>query len=888
MMNDNQDIPKVFSPNKIEKKWYHYWESNKLFKPIASKDKETFCIIMPPPNVTGVLHMGHALDATTQDILIRFKRMKGFETLWLPGMDHAGIATQSVVEKKLYREEGKQKKDYSRKEFLKKIWEWKEHHGGVIQQQQQALGSSCDWDYSLFTMDPESNEAVSKAFVDMYNSGMIFQSDYIVNWDTELQTALSDAEVEHKEVQGTYYHLKYQVKNENSSLVIATTRPETLLGDTAVAVHPEDNRFKKYIGKTAIVPLCHREVPIIGDPYVNQDKGTGCLKVTPGHDFNDFDIGTRHNLEIISILNKDGTLNKHGLQWEDLSTQKARESIIKKLRELEILIKEESVTHQVGHGQRSNAIIEPMVSKQWFVKTAEIAAAAISAVEKKQETKFFPKSWENTYFSWLRKPKDWCISRQLWWGHQIPVFTCQSCSHQWAEESPPSQCHQCKSEDICQDPDVLDTWFSSALWPFSTLGWPSKERMKKRGFDRFFPTSVLITGYDIIFFWVARMMMMSLKHLKQIPFHHIYIHAIVRDKQGRKMSKSLGNGIDPLDICNEYGADSLRFSLASDSGYNRTINLNPARIEGYRNFINKIWNAFRFLFPFLQKGEKEIKIERLTHQDKWILDELNLVTQKMNQSFDEYRFDEASFAFYQFTYEKFCSWYIEFSKPILHGKDGNEKIHRITILKYCMKKMMALLHPIAPFISEEIWQYTKDKNAHALIISEYPEYNEQHIFKKDREEMNRFIDIVTKVRSLRQSVNLPPKQIINIHLFSDDKNLGQYLEKNAVFLLNLTRAKAYQFNKKISPRPIKSLVSSNPDCEIFIPMEGVIDIEEQVARLKKEISKTEKELQQTQKKLSNKKFVEKAPKEIVFENQQREEKYQKQLDSLKRSLGLLS
>ena len=887
-MNNNKDIPKVFSPSEIEKKWYQYWESQKLFKPVPNKEKKSFCIIMPPPNVTGILHIGHALDATTQDILIRFKRMKGFEALWLPGMDHAGIATQSVVERKVHEDEGKQKKDYTREEFLKKIWDWKQHHGGVIQQQQRALGSSCDWDYSLFTMDPESNEAVNKTFVDMYNSGMIFQSDYIVNWDPELQTAVSDAEVEHKEVQGTYYHVQYKVKGEEHLLTIATTRPETLLGDTAVAVHPEDDRFKHLVGKTAIVPICEREVPIIGDTYVSQEKGTGCLKVTPGHDFNDFDIGKRNDLKVINILNKDGTLNDYGLQWKGLPAQEAREKIIEKLQELNILVKKEPVTHQVGHGQRSNVIIEPMVSKQWFVKTKELAANAMVAVEETKETTFFPKMWENTYFSWLREPRDWCISRQLWWGHRIPVFTCQACEHQWAEETTPSHCPQCQNKKITQDPDVLDTWFSSALWPFSTLGWPSKERMKEKGFERFFPTSVLITAHDIIFFWVARMMMMSLKHLDQIPFHHVYVHAIVRDKYGRKMSKSLGNGIDPLEVCDKYGADSLRFALASDSGYNRTIDLDPDRIEGYRNFINKIWNAFRFLHPFLGEAEEEINNDRLSHQDKWILDELNLVVKKMNESLEKYRFDEASSALYQFTYEKFCSWYIEFSKPILYGDQKEEKTNRVTILKYCLKKMMALLHPIAPFISEEIWQYIKNDTDAPLISSPYPEYNERHLFEQDRMSMNQFISIVTKIRNLRQSVNLPPKKDIQLKLFSDDDLLKNYLEKNSTFLLNLTRANKYDLDTMSSTRPQKSLLASLSNCDIFIPLEGVIDIQDQINRLKKEISKTEKELEGVEKKLANKKFVDKAPPEVVFENQKRKEKHQGELSSLKRNLSLFT
>ena len=904
-LNIKPELPKIFSPRNVEKKWYLKWEEEGYFRPTPRKGKQTFCLIMPPPNVTGILHMGHALNTTTQDILTRYKRMKGHETLWLPGMDHAGIATQSVVEKKLYKEEEKTRQDYNREEFLKKVWDWKEHHGGVIQQQQRSLGASCDWNYALFTMDTEANQAVNKAFVDMYNEGLIYQSDYIVNWDTELQTAISDAEVEHREIKGAYYHIRYSIKGSNDSLIVATTRPETLLGDTALAVHPEDKRFKKYIGQKAIVPLCNREVPIVGDSYVDREKGTGCLKVTPGHDFNDFDLGKRHGLKIINILNKAGILNEHGLEWEGYPVLKARILVLKRLKQLELLVKEEEVVHQVGHGERSKTVIEPIVSKQWFLKTKDMAHLAVEAV-KKEDMRFFPKGWENTYFSWLKSPKDWCISRQLWWGHRIPVFTCLSCSHQWAQEKLPQTCPHCQEKRWEQDPDVLDTWFSSALWPFSTLGWPSKERMKERGLERFYPTSVLVTGFDIIFFWVARMMMMGLKHLKAIPFHHVYIHAIVRDKHGRKMSKSLGNGIDPMKICQEYGADSLRFTLAADSGYNRTLNLDPARIAGYRNFINKLWNAFRFVYPFLNESKESFRPNELDHQDRWILSELNSVVKKMNESLEEYRFDDACSAIYQFTYEKFCSWYIEFSKPILHGDHqkeegsdchGNAKslanqkdkqlqekrVIRATVLNYCLKKMMALLHPIAPFISEEIWHYIKDQKDTKLIVVQYPKYDKNHLFQKDQSEMNRFIDVVTKIRNLRQSVNLPPKQEIDLHIFTDHQELKNYLNQNSVFLFNLVRAKNLKVKEKSGPRPEKSIMTATSFYEIFIPLSKV-NLEEQSFRLKKELLKTEKELERFEKKLSNKNFMGKAPESVVLEIQEKAQKYRAQLENLKGSL----
>ena len=509
-------LPKTYSPKEIEKKWYPLWKDGGYFKPRAGKKNSNYCIIMPPPNVTGRLHAGHALDVVTQDSLIRFKRMKGYKTLWVPGMDHAGIATQNVVEKLIYQQEKKTCRDFTREEFIKKIWQWKEKYGDIIHEQQRSLGASPDWDYSIFTMDIEANQAVRKAFVDLYNEGLIYQSDYIVNWDPVIQSAISDAEVEHKEIKGAFYHILYSVKNHSQKLEIATTRPETLLGDTAVCVHPKDSRYQHLIGKTAIVPLCDREVPIIADEYVDREKGTGCLKVTPGHDFNDFEIGQRHQLPIINILNKDGTLNHHGLEWKGLSCQKARSGVVTALEQQDFLKTKKEHTHQVGHGDRSGAIIEPMISKQWFLNVQKMAKLAVKAV-KNDQTRFYPKRWENTYFSWLKEPKNWCLSRQLWWGHQIPVYYCQSCNHQWASESDPKKCPQCSNTQWKQDPDVLDTWFSSALWPFSTLGWPCQDRMKKKEFKSFYPGSVLITGHDIIFFWVARMMMMGIKFMGEIP-----------------------------------------------------------------------------------------------------------------------------------------------------------------------------------------------------------------------------------------------------------------------------------------------------------------------------------------------------------------------------------
>ncbi|GAB4009532.1 MAG: valine--tRNA ligase [Bdellovibrio sp.] len=859
------DLSTSYSSKDVEAKWYEVWEKGKYFKPRKGKAKKSFCIIMPPPNVTGRLHAGHALDVTTQDALIRFKRMKGYESLWLPGSDHAGIATQSVVEKMVWEQEKKRRLDFTREEFVEKIWQWKKEYGDIIARQQRSMGASPDWDYAMFTMDPEANEAVRKVFVDLYNEKLIYQSDYIVNWDPVLQSAISDAEVEHREINGNFYHLKYQVKGTNEFLEIATTRPETLLGDTAVCVHPEDDRFKKYIGKTAIVPICNREVPIIADDYVDMEKGTGCLKVTPGHDFNDFEIGKRHNLEIITILNKDATMNEKALHFNGLKVHEARKRIVKELEEAGILIETKKHVHQVGHGDRTGAVIEPLVSKQWFLNVAEMARVAVDAV-KNDTTRFFPKGWENTYFSWLNEPKDWCISRQLWWGHQIPVFYCSDCHHQWASEREEHECNKCYSKKIKQDPDVLDTWFSSALWPFSTLGWPDPERMKNRGYETFYPTTTLVTGYDIIFFWVARMMMMGLKFTKKVPFEHVYIHAIVRDKLGRKMSKSLGNGIDPFDMIEQYGADAFRFTLAAGSGYNRGLNLDPDRISGFRNFINKIWNAFRFIAPNLNEAKSDLPdFSKLHHHERWIISELNSVAKTMNESMDEYRFDEACAAIYSYVYDKFCSWFIELSKPILRGNESEARIQRATVLRYCFKKIVALLHPFTPFITEELWSFLKNENDDLLIIQEYPEYDRNLEFTEDQEKMNKFVEVVTSIRYLRQNVNIKPKEMVAVSLFTDHSDLQLYFESNKPNFEALANVNSLTIGKKDSTRPQKSIFQATTHTEVFLPLEGVIDINEQIQRLTKELQKTEKEFEKYEKKMNNHQFISNAPEEVVEE-----------------------
>jgi len=878
------ELPKNLDPKSIETKWYPKWETEKYFTPKAGKTGKSYCVIMPPPNVTGMLHAGHALDLTVQDVIIRFKRMKGFKTLYLPGMDHAGIATQAKVEELIYKTEKKTKHDLGREEFVQRTWKWKEEYGGVIAKQSKYLGLSCDWDYFIFTMDEESNEAVRKAFCDLYNEGLIYQSDYIISWDPELQSAISDAEVDHKEIKGAFYHILYPVKDSNIKLEIATTRPETMFGDTAVAVNPNDERFKHLIGKKVILPLANKEIPIIADEHVDIEMGTGCLKVTPGHDFNDFEIGKRHNLDMVNILNKDGTLNEHGLEWKGLKCTKARPKVIDRLEQLGLFVKKIEHTHQVGHSQRSDAMVEPMVSKQWFLNVQAMSKVAMNFVEK-DETRFYPKGWENTFFAWLREPKNWCISRQLWWGHQIPVFYCNKCNHRWASQDKEKTCPKCKSNNIYQDPDVLDTWFSSGLWPITTLGWPNVTRMKERKFDEFFPTSTLVTGFDIIFFWVARMMMMVPKFTGKHPFEKIYIHAIVTDKLGRKMSKSLGNGIDPIEMIDTYGADALRFAMASGSGYNRNLNLDPERIEGCRNFMNKIWNAFRFIHPFLHNATSDIPaLNKLDSHEKWIISELNEVTQKMNDSMEEFRFDDASSAIYQFVYDKFCSWFIELSKSILYGTDEAKKTQRATLLKYCFRKICALLHPITPFVTEEFWAYLKRDNEDLLIIQDYPEYEKSLSFLSEQENMNKLIEIITSIRNIRISLNVKPKDMIKVNLFSDDDHIIHYFKENEICFADLAKVETITYGKKTDKKPTKAIMNATTHTEIFVPLEGVIDLAAHISKLEKELDKTKKEYDQNNNKLKNPNFVDHAPEDVLNKVKEKATALKEKIDSLEENL----
>ena len=882
----SQEIEKNYDPKNIETKWYETWLKNNSFVPDRTKTK-SFSIVMPPPNVTGKLHMGHALDNTCQDIIVRHKRMLGYNTLWIPGSDHAGISTQAVVEKRIYQEEKLTKHDLGRKKFLERIWAWKEEYEATIKDQLQKIGTSCDWNYHRFTMDETPNRAVRKVFTSLYKQGLIYQAERIINWDTVLQSAISDAEVDYKEVKGKFYHIHYKVKDSEEVLEVATTRPETLFGDTAVAVHPKDKRFSNLIGQMAIIPISGREVPIIGDSYVDMELGTGCLKVTPGHDFNDFEIGKRHELPIINILNKDGTLNENAEAVKGLNAKDARKKTIELLEASEQLVDVKDHKHQVGHGQRSDSIIEPIVSKQWFLNVQEMSKMAVKSV-KKGQMNFIPKQWENTFFSWLNEPRDWCLSRQLWWGHRIPVYTCTDCEYVFSAEFEPKQCPKCESVSLDQDPYVLDTWFSSGLWPMSTLGWPNEEEMAKKGFDTYFPNSLLVTGFDIIFFWVARMSMMSLQFTEQAPFKDVYIHGIVRDKQGRKMSKSLGNGIDPIEIIDQYGADAMRFTLASGCGHNRTMNLDPNLIESSRNFINKIWNAFRFCQPFLKQTRKDfqIKTSKLDTVEKWILAELNHTTIEMNKYLSVYRFDEASSIIYSFVYDKYCSWFLELCKPIFYGEDLDAQKQRANILRYVFEHILKLLHPIAPFITEELWSNLhQDK---LLISQSYPEENSEYSFDKEREMMNSFIEITTQIRNLRASVQLKPKEEIEVCFFTNKKKIADFIYENRRYLQLLAKVSKGKVYGKDEERPKKSIMGATSEVEIFIPVADLINIDDEVARLNKHIQKAKIDLEKTENKLKNEKFIENAPDEVIAEVKEKTVNFKNRLDSLESNLSNLT
>ena len=870
-MEDANNIAKNYNPQEFEDKLYNNWVTKGYFHAEVDRNKKPYTIVIPPPNVTGQLHMGHALDETLQDILIRYKRMQGYSTLWVPGTDHAGIATQIKVEEELRVKEGLTRYDLGREKFLERVWDWKEKFGGRIINQLKKIGSSCDWDRERFTMDEGCSKAVKEVFVNLYNKGLIYQGSRIINWCPNCITALSDAEVEHAEQAGHFWHIKYPVKGSDEFVIIATTRPETLFGDTAVAVNPDDERYTHLIGKTLLLPLTDREIPVVADEYVDKEFGTGCVKITPAHDPNDFEVGERHNLAQIKVMNDDATMNSYAGKYEGMDRYECRKAMIKDLDEMGLLVKVEDHAHNVGQCYRCGTTVEPIVSKQWFVKMKPLAQPAIDAV-KNGETKFVPEHFEKVYFHWLENIRDWCISRQLWWGHRIPAFYCDECGEMVVTKDDKAVCPKCGKE-MRQDPDTLDTWFSSALWPFSTLGWPDKtEEM-----DYFYPTSTLVTGYDIIPFWVMRMMFSGLEHTGKVPFDHVFIHGLVRDSQGRKMSKSLGNGIDPLEIIEQYGADALRFTLATGNAPGNDMRFYIERVEAGRNFANKMWNASRFTMMNLEIDENKLPdVSELQLEDKWILSRFNNVVKVVTDNLDRYELGVALSNLYEFIWENFCDWYIELVKPRLFDKENPTGKTAQYVLTYVLSRTMQLLHPFMPFITEEIWQHLPHEGE-SIVISKYPEYDEALNFPDEEKSMSIIMDAISAIRNRRAEMNVPPskkaKTIIVTDMTDIFKNGTAFFEK----LASASEVEVTSSKDGIDANAVNIVVHG---AEIFLPMNELVDKEKELARLNEEKKKLEGEIKRVEGKLNNAGFVAKAPQKVVDEEKAKGEKYKSMLEKV--------
>jgi valyl-tRNA synthetase len=854
----DKDRDKVYDPHPIEEKWYRFWESQNLFRGDEYSPRPPFSIVIPPPNVTGSLHMGHALNNTLQDILARYKRMDGFNVLWLPGTDHAGIATQNVVEKQL-AEEGTHRHALGREAFIERVWKWKREFGGQIIRQLKRLGCSCDWSRERFTMDEGLSRAVKEVFVRLYRDGLIYRGDYIINWCPRCQTALSDLEVEHEPEQGHLYYIKYPSEDSREYLVVATTRPETMLGDTAVAVHPEDKRYMKFIGQKVILPLMNRKIPVIADSYVSQDFGTGALKITPAHDPNDFEIGGRHGLEIVQVIDETGKMNQRAGRYAGQQRFQCRQEVIKDLKEANLLKKVEPFLHNVGHCYRCKTIIEPLVSKQWFVRTEPLARPAVEAVQQGR-TRIIPPVWESTYFEWMNNIRDWCISRQIWWGHRIPAWYCRDCGEVTVSIEPVSACAACRSSRVEQDPDVLDTWFSSALWPFSTMGWPEKTK----DLEAFYPTSVLVTGFDILFFWVARMMMMGLKFMGDVPFRDVYIHALVRDAEGQKMSKSRGNVIDPLLVIEKFGTDAFRFTLAAFAAQGRDVRLSEERLAGYRNFANKIWNASRFTLSNLQGYDPHRPAGKVepTLADRWILSRANQAIFQVRQGLDSYKFNEAASAVYQFLWHEFCDWYIELIKPVLYqDEDPAQKWVAQNTLARVLDTSLRLLHPFMPFITEEIWQVLPG-NQGSIMVAEFPRVQEGELQPEAEADMGLIMGVIGAIRNLRSELNVPPSKQVEAVLHSQNPEALKTVEQNRIYVASLARAEKMIFQTG-GQKPKASATAVAGDLEIYLPLKGLINLDDEEKRIQKEIAKIAGELSRINLKLQNEEFLRKARVEAV-------------------------
>ena len=881
---EENNIPKVYDPKSFEKKWYGYWEENKLFHAVVDEEKEPYSIVIPPPNVTGQLHMGHALDNTLQDILIRWRRMQGYNTLWMPGCDHAGIATQAKVEGAL-REEGTNRYELGREKFLERVWQWKEKFGSRIMSQLRSLGSSLDWDRERFTMDEGCSKAVREVFVSLYEKGLIYQGTRITNWCPDCNTAISDIEVEHETEQGHLWHIRYQVEGEPDKYVeVATTRPETMFGDTGVAVHPDDERYKDLVGKNVILPVVNRVIPLFADEYVDSAFGTGAVKVTPAHDPNDYEMGLRHNLEQVKVLSNTGKMLEGAGKYEGMDRYECRKALVKELEEIGALVSIEDHEHAVGHCSRCHSTIEPMISTQWFVKMDTLAKPAADAV-RDGRIKFVPERFTKIYCQWLDNIRDWCISRQLWWGHRIPAWYCDDCGETTVSRDDICQCPKCGSKNVRQDEDVLDTWFSSGLWPFETMGWPEETAELKH----FYPTATLVTGYDIIFFWVARMVMMGLEFGKDIPFKTVYIHGLVRDSQGRKMSKSLGNGIDPLEMIDEYGADSLRFMLITGNTPGNDMRFYNERVESARNFANKLWNASRFMLMNLEGFDKSFvpAAEDYTMADRWILSRFAKTAQGVTENLEKYELGEAGRLIYEFIWSEFCDWYIELSKARLYDKE-NVKPRQTAqyVLGYVLERTLRLLHPFMPFITEEIWQHIPHEGK-SIMVSQWPAEDKtiaDLIDEASESSMTTIMETIKIIRALRLEVNAAPSKKSEVVLNFTDESLRQVFADNEGYLTVLASAEPVTHMAAGAEKPENAMAGVVNGVEIFLPLKDLIDVEKETARLNGEMAKLEKEISRLDKKLSNQGFLAKAPADVVAGEKEKLAGYQEKMDAVKARL----
>ena len=879
-----KELPKVYEPQEVEGRIYEMWEKNGCFKGHRDPDKKPFTIVMPPPNVTGQLHMGHAMDSTLQDILIRFKRMEGYAALWVPGTDHAGIATQIKVEEELRKNEGLTRYDLGREKFLERVWDWKNKYGNRIVEQQKKLGASCDWSRSRFTMDEGLSKAVRHVFVSLYKKGLIYKGSRIINWCPNCVTALSDAEVEYQDKPGNFWHIRYPIQGEEGRYVIvATTRPETMLGDTGVAVNPNDDRYKDIVGKKCILPLVGREMPIVADEYVDMEFGTGCVKMTPAHDPNDFEVGLRQNLETIRVLDDNGKVVEGYGKYSGMDRYEARKAIVADLEEGGYLVKVEPHQHNVGTCYRCHNDVEPLISAQWFVKMKPLAQEALRVVNE-GEVKFVPDRFSKTYTNWMENVHDWCISRQLWWGHQIPAWTCQECGHITVSEDDPTECEHCHSKNIKQEEDVLDTWFSSALWPFSTLGWPEETE----DYKYFYPTDVLVTGYDIIFFWVARMIFSGCEHTKKPPFHTVFIHGLVRDDKGRKMSKSLGNGIDPLEMANQYGADALRFNLVTGNSPGNDMRFYTERCEAMRNFANKIWNASRFLMMNLTIDKCELP-EKLELEDKWILSKLNSVIPEITENMDRYELGVAAQKVYDFIWDSYCDWYIELTKTRLQGEDQGAKERAQQVLCYVLTQTLKLLHPFMPYITEEIWQALPHEGDY-MMLQQWPEFHLNLAFPEEEKAMELIMDAIRAVRTRRAEMNVPPSKKAHLTVATLEREVftaGIPFLKRLAYASEVTVTNVAEVDA--DSESAKGMVTViTHAAKLFLPLAELVDLDKERARVAKELDKNRKELDKLETKLQNPGFVNKAPAHVVEAEQDRAEKLRALIAKLEESAASLS